>query len=66
MINNPIDSGYNGPIYPINPREKEIAGLRAYPSVLKVPGDIDLAVIVLSTPTVPQSWRSALRRKSTH
>ena len=39
-----IDFGFAGPIYPINPRAPEIAGLKAYPSLSAVPGDVDLVI----------------------
>ena len=42
---NIVKCGYEGEVYPINPRYDEIAGLAAYPSVEEVPGDVDLAVI---------------------
>ena len=38
---------FTGDIYPINPKADQIQGLKAYPSVLDVPGDIDFAVIVV-------------------
>lgn len=41
-------------IYPINPKEKEILGLKCYPSVLDVPGDIDLALLCIPAKLVPQ------------
>ncbi|MCA9864831.1 MAG: CoA-binding protein, partial [Thermomicrobiales bacterium] len=37
-------AGFSGPIYPINPRAPEIAGLKAYPSVADVPGSVDLVI----------------------
>jgi len=47
ILRNIIESGFQGAIYPINPKANEIMGLQAYPSVLAVPGPIDLAVIVV-------------------
>jgi acyl-CoA synthetase (NDP forming) len=38
------DFGFNGPVYPINPRADEIAGYKAYPSLSAVPGDVDLVI----------------------
>src|SRR5467141_1238080 len=35
-----IDFGFRGPVYPINPRATEIGGLRAFPSLIDVPGDV--------------------------
>ena len=42
-----INFGFHGAIYPIHPKEKDIQGLRAYPSVLEVKENIDLAVITV-------------------
>ncbi len=53
MLDRPMNTGFPGPIYPINPTKKQILGLTAYPDVAAVPGDIDLAVITTPTPTVP-------------
>ncbi len=47
VLNNIIQAGFPGKIYPINPKSDEILGLKAYPSVTDVPGKIDLAVIVI-------------------
>ena len=35
--------GYKG-IYPVHPSEKELSGLKAYPSIKEMPVDIDLAI----------------------
>src|SRR4051812_3609420 len=45
--------GYPGKIYPINPNYEELAGLKCYPNVAAVPGEIDLAVISLPAATAP-------------
>ena len=39
-------------VVPINPKEDEIEGLPAYPSVRDVPGEIDLAVLCVRSPLV--------------
>ncbi|UCG64040.1 MAG: CoA-binding protein [Deltaproteobacteria bacterium] len=39
--------GFPGRITPINPGSSEIMGLRAFPSIADLPGDIDLAIVVL-------------------
>lgn len=48
LVGNLINLGYKGKIYPVNPKEKEIAGLKAYPSVRQLPESVDLAVIGVS------------------
>ena len=47
VLNNIINSGYNGKIYPINPRADEIRELNCFRSVLDVPGNIDIAIFVI-------------------
>ena len=39
---------FNGNIYPVNPKGGIIEGLQAYTSVLEVPGEVDLAIIVVN------------------
>ncbi len=45
IVDNIVKSGYRGEIYPINPKEEEIAGHKAYPSVAEINKPVDLAVI---------------------
>ncbi len=47
VVENIINSGFKGDIYPINPSSPEILGLKAYPAVGDVPGAIDQAIIVV-------------------
>jgi len=47
VVKNIIDGGYKGKIYPINPKASEILGLKAYPTLLDVPGKIDAAVVTV-------------------
>lgn len=47
ILKNIIQYGFNGKIYPINPNANEIMGLTSYPSILEVPDNIDLAIIVV-------------------
>lgn len=39
---------FNGKIYPVNPKGGIIEGLQAYTTVNKIPGDVDLAIIVVN------------------
>ena len=39
---------FNGNIYPVNPKGGIIEGLQAYTSILEVPGEVDLAIIVVN------------------
>ncbi|MCL4395454.1 MAG: CoA-binding protein [Chloroflexi bacterium] len=53
IMDNMTRYGYAGRIYPINPKGGTVAGQEVLPSVLDVPGEIDLAVIVIPAPAVP-------------
>ncbi len=58
LLKNIVDGGFAGPIYPINPKAKEILGRRAYPSIGDVPGPVDLAFIVLPREVVADTIRA--------
>nr|WP_034631407.1 acetate--CoA ligase [Desulfotruncus alcoholivorax] len=47
ILKNIISCGYQGKIYPINPKENEIEGIKAYQSVADLPEPLDLAVIAV-------------------
>jgi acetyltransferase len=46
------DTGYRGPIYPINPRADEILGLRCYPHISQAPDPVELAVLIIPATAV--------------
>jgi acetyltransferase len=39
--------GFKGDIYPVNPNIDEISGLKSYGSVLKIPSEVDMAVLCI-------------------
>ncbi|MFX0107790.1 MAG: acetate--CoA ligase alpha subunit, partial [Candidatus Hodarchaeota archaeon] len=47
VLRNMIESGFEGKVYPINPKGGEILGLKVYRSISEIPGDVDVAVIVI-------------------
>ena len=50
VFNNLLAGGYRGELYPVNPGRDSVMGIKAYPSVRDIPGEVDLAVF-----TVPAS-----------
>ena len=42
------DYKFNGNIYPVNPKGGMIEGFQAYTSIAEIPGDVDLAIIVVN------------------
>ena len=53
ILANIIANGYTGRIYPINPREDKIWGLRVYRSISDVPEEVDLVDISRPAKAVP-------------
>ncbi|WP_020391520.1 acetate--CoA ligase family protein [Kribbella catacumbae] len=47
VMKNLVNGGYKGDIYPINPKGGEVLGLKAFPSITDVPGDVDVAVFAV-------------------
>jgi acetyltransferase len=54
--------GYQGKIFPINPHSKEIQGIRCFPTVEAVPDSVDLAIIIVPAPNVPEALESCGRK----
>jgi acyl-CoA synthetase (NDP forming) len=42
-----LEGGYSGRIYPVNPREKEILGLKVFPDMTRLPEPVDLVLLVV-------------------
>lgn len=58
-----LKNSFADKIYPINLDEKEIEGLAAYPSILKLPGVVDLAIIVIPSRLVAKTVAECGRKK---
>ncbi|MCX8021805.1 MAG: acetate--CoA ligase family protein [Syntrophorhabdaceae bacterium] len=50
-------------LYPVNPAENEISGIRAYPSILDIPYDVDLAIIVTPKEAVLKTVKECTEKK---
>ena len=47
VVANLIQGGFQGPVYPVNPKAEVVLSVPAYPSVRAIPGPVDLAVLVV-------------------
>lgn len=54
--------GYEGPVYPVNPNYADIEGLKCYPTVEAIPGEVELAVILVAAAGVPQVLGGCARK----
>jgi acetyl coenzyme A synthetase (ADP forming)-like protein len=62
ITRNALESDYQGQIYLVNPAATTIFGRTVYPSVATIPGEIDLAEIVVPAPIVPAIMNEIARK----
>ena len=55
IIKNLQTYGYKGKIYPINPTAPDVRGLKAYKALDEIPGEVDVAHIIIPAKLVPQA-----------
>jgi acetyl coenzyme A synthetase (ADP forming)-like protein len=53
LFHNLLQYEFTGVVYPVNPNAKVVAAVPTYPSVLDIPGEVDLAIIITPAATVP-------------
>ncbi len=53
-LRNLIGGGYNGVVYPVNPKREAVLGIPCFPDVKSLPKTPDLAVIMTAASFVPQ------------
>lgn len=53
IIRNLQQYGYTGAIYPVNAKADEVCGLKSYPTLAAIPGEVDLAHIIIPSQFVP-------------
>ncbi len=53
-LRNLVSGGFNGVVYPVNPKREAVFGIPCYPDVKSLPKVPDLAVIMTSAKWVPQ------------
>jgi len=54
LVTNLVGGGFEGPVYPVNPSATSVASLPSWPTIEAVPGDVDLAVVAVPAPAVPE------------
>lgn len=54
VMHNLLEGGFDGPIMPVNPKRRAVAGVLTYPDVASLPVIPDLAVVCTPPATVPK------------
>ncbi|MDM7999571.1 MAG: CoA-binding protein [Dehalococcoidia bacterium] len=49
-----LEFGYQGQIYPVNPRLSQVSGLKAYPNIRDIPGPVDYVISLIPAEATPQ------------
>ena len=62
VLKNLINGGYQGTVFPVNPKEKKVLDIKAYNQIKDIPEIPDLAVIVIPPPVVPQAIDDCVER----
>ncbi|WP_368182528.1 acetate--CoA ligase family protein [Anaerotruncus rubiinfantis] len=62
VIHNMLKDGYKGRIYPINPKESEVQGLKCYPALKDIHEKVDLLVIGIGAKFVREVFYQARER----
>jgi len=62
IYNNLVAGGFEGDIYPVNPGRESVLGLRAYPSVTDIPGEVDLAVYTIPAEGMLRAIEDSVRK----
>jgi len=53
LMDNIIGSGFDGIVYPINPKRTNVLGVKTYNTILDVPDTVDLAIIATPAKSAP-------------
>lgn len=62
LFKNLLEADFNGPVYPVNTNSSVVQSVAAYDSVLKCPGPVDLAFIVVPARAVTQVARECAQK----
>lgn len=63
LVSNLIKFGYKGSIYPVNPKAPSVHSIKAYPDVISISDNIDLAIIMVPKELVSAAVDSCYRKK---
>ena len=62
ILRSALESNFRGKIFPVNPKEKEIRGLRSYADVNDIEEPVDLAVFTVPAAHMPKVMKSCVEK----
>jgi len=63
VFSNILLGGYQGVLYPVNPKAQSVLSVKTYPKLTDIPDDVDLAVIIVPAPIVPSVLEEAGKKQ---
>ncbi|MBV6518691.1 MAG: CoA-binding protein [Candidatus Brocadia sp.] len=66
ILKNLLDMGFQGRMYPVNPKHKTVFGLQCFPSLLDIPDEVALTVIAIPAPLVLEAVQQQARKRIHH
>ena len=62
QVKNLLELGFQGSVYPVNPNADSILGLKCYPRVSDIPGEVDTAIVTVPAPIVPSVIKDCVEK----
>ncbi len=62
IMTNLMENGFRGPIYPVHPKNPHVKNISAFKTIDDVPGEVDLAHIIVRNTMVPDVVRQCGRK----
>ncbi len=63
VFHNLLGAGFEGILYPVNPKARHVKGVKAYPCLGDIPDEVDLAVVIVPAGMVKQIMEEAGRKQ---
>ncbi len=64
IVKNLIEQKFKGAVFPVNPKATELYGIRCYPNLAAIEGEVECVVIAVPAKIVPQILREAVLKKT--
>ena len=63
IVKNLVEQKFKGAVFPVNPKATELYGIRCYPNLAAIEGEVECVVVVVPAAIVPQILREAVEKK---
>ena len=64
VLKNLIDHNFQGELFVVNPKKKQVQGLKSYQDISTIP-EVDLAIVAIATKFIPGNGKNLNSAKNT-